>query len=287
MKKNVAFILALILCFGLCSASLAAGAGESRVIIGANLSAEQKAQVYKDFGLTPGTVTELVLTNEEERACLKGLVPEGKIGNVALSCIYIEVLPQNSGLTVSTNNINWCSAQMYQSALNTAGIYDAKVMVTAPFAVSGTAALAGIYKAYEDINGVVLSDIAKDAGIQELITTGNLAELIGDVDASEVVNQLKPILDQTQNMTDSEVREQIGIIAQNMNISLTDAQYDQLLSLCRTLEKLDVKQLNEKLTDIQHTVNTVSEAQKTLTTVVEGVKNFFVSIGDFFTRLFS
>lgn len=76
--------------------------------------------------------------------------------------MYITILDDGSGLNVSTKNINWCTEQMYKNALTTAGITDADVKVTAPFEVSGTAALTGIYKAYEDITGNSLSSLAKD-----------------------------------------------------------------------------------------------------------------------------
>lgn len=56
-------------------------------------------------------------------------------------------------MTVNTSHITYCTSQMYISALATAGITDAKITVTAPFDVSGTAALTGVYKAYEDITG--------------------------------------------------------------------------------------------------------------------------------------
>ncbi len=42
---------------------------------------------------------------------------------------------------------------MYISALATAGITDARIIVASPFEVSGTAALTGVYKAYEDMTG--------------------------------------------------------------------------------------------------------------------------------------
>ena len=56
-------------------------------------------------------------------------------------------------MDVTTSNITWCTPEMYISALATAGITDAKVVVAAPFEVSGTAALTGVYKAYEDMTG--------------------------------------------------------------------------------------------------------------------------------------
>ena len=289
MKKRImGLVLAVML--GLSAfapAALAIEAGQERVIIGANLDDAQRAQIYKDFNLTEGDVTELKVTNDEERAYLEGLVSDSKIGNVALSCVYIKTLEEGKGLHITTNNINWCSEDMYINALTTAGITDAQVKISAPFAVSGTAALTGLYKAYEDITGEQLDMTAKSVAAEEIVITGNLAEMVGDVDATEMVNQLKLILDQTKDMSDDEVRSEIKSIAKNINVQVTDAQVEQLLSLCRSLEKLDADQLAERVNSFKKTIEGASKAQQTVTKVVQDVKNFFVSVGNFFSKLFS
>ena len=297
MRKTMAVALLLLLCIMLLpSAALAdeegeavltpAESGEVRVTIGANLDEAQIAQIYKDFGVERGSVTEITVTNADERAYLEGIAPERKIGSVALSCIYIKTLPEGEGLKISTNNINWCTSDMYTNALITAGITDAEVKVSAPFDVSGTAALAGIYKAYEDITGTTLSEIAKTIGVEELVTTGELAEYIGSEEATQIVNELKNILDQTQNMTDDEVRAEIKGIAEAYNVSITDAQVDQLLSLCRSLEKLDIAQLQDKLVSLTKTLEGAKKVESKLTEFANSIKTFFEKVADFFTRLF-
>ena len=226
------------------------------------------------------------MTNADERAYLEGIAPERKIGSVALSCIYIKTLPEGEGLRISTNKINWCTSEMYMNALVTAGITDAEVKVSAPFDVSGTAALTGIYKAYEDITGTTLSEIAKAIGVEELVTTGELAEYIGSEEATQIVNELKKILDQTGSMTDDEVRAEIRGIAEAYNVSITDAQVDQLLKLCRSLEKLDVAQLQDKLVSLTKTLESAKKVESKLSEFANGVKNFFGKVADFFARLF-
>lgn len=257
-----------------------------RVTIGADLDEDEIAAVYSDFGVERGTVTEIIVTNADERAYLEGIAPEKKIGSVALSCVYIEILEEGEGLNISTENINWCTSEMYTNALITAGITDAFVKVSAPFPVSGTAALTGIYKAYEDITGTTLSEIAKEIGVEELITTGELAEYIGSEEATKIVNELKKILDQTKSMTDDEVRKEIKGIADAYNVNITDTQVNQLLSLCRSLEKLDIDSLQDKLISLTKTLETAKEAEDKLTEFAQGVKNFFGKVAGFFANLF-
>ena len=138
----------------------------------------------------------------------------------------------------------------------------------------------------EDITGTTLSEIAKTIGVEELVTTGELAEYIGSNEATQIVNELKKILDQTQNMTDDEVRAEIKGIAEAYNVSITDAQVDQLLKLCRSLEKLDVAQLQEKLVSLTKTLEGAKQVESKLSEFAAGVKNFFGKVADFFSRLF-
>lgn len=248
---------------------------------------EQRDQIYKDFSLTPGEVRELTVTNKEERTYLEGLVPERKIGSRALSCSFITILPEGSGLDVTLHNINYCTEAMYKNALATAGITDANVLISAPFPVSGTGALTGIYKAYEDMTGVSLNDLAKKLGAEELVLTGELSEYIGSEQAAGLLSELKQILDNTAQMSDAEVLEEIKKIAAAYNVDLSDAMYKQVLSLCRKLEGLNEEQLQKELTSLSQKAQKAGQAAKTVQRVYESVKTFFEQAGEFFSNLFS
>lgn len=290
MKRIIAVIMTIV-CLCSMSGAFAYEAGEARAVIGANLDQAQVAGVYADFGIERGSVKEIIVTNADEREYLEGLVDEKKIGSVALSCVYIKLLEEGSGLSIEANNINWCTEQMYINALTTAGITDAKVIVSAPFAVSGTAALTGVYKAYEDITGKSLSNLAKLVGVEELVVTGQLAEYIGSEEAAALINELKNILDITESMSDSDVKKEIKKLADQYNVQVTDSQVDQLLGLCRQMEKLDVAELKEKLLSITQTVEKAVSAKQavtdTISTVTEKVTSFFGNVASFFSGLFN
>ena len=290
MKRIIAFIMTAA-CICSMGSAFAYQAGEARAVIGANLDQEQVSAVYNDFGIERGSVEEIIVTNADEREYLEGLVDDKKIGSVALSCVYITLLEEGAGLSISTNNINWCTEQMYINALTTAGITDAKVIVSAPFAVSGTAALTGVYKAYEDITGQSLSNLAKSVGAEELILTGQLAEYIGSEEAAALINELKGILDITETMSDSDVKKEIQKLADQYNVQVTETKIVQILKLCRQMEKIDVADLKEKILSITQTVEkAVSAKQKvndTISTVTDKVTKFFGSVTNFFSGLFS
>ena len=284
MKKLCSVFLILLL---LLSMPLAAHAEstQSRAVIGADLEAQQVQDVYNMFGVRRGDVIELTMTNAEERASLAGYVDESLIGTRSISCVYVELLPEGSGMSVTTSNITWCTGEMYISALATAGITDARIIVAAPFEVSGTAALTGIYKAYEDMTGMKLDDLAKLVSTQELTVTGDLAKEIGTMDSTSIVNELKGMLEQTRTMSDEEIRETIVQIAGRYNVTLTDAQIRQLIDLCRSLEGLSPDQLRQRVEEVQSTLQKVSEAKTKVVSFVETVKKVIDSISEFFQRV--
>ena len=137
LKRALPIVLAVCLLASLGAVS-AIDAGETRTVIGADLTDDQIKTVYKTFGIERGSVKELTVTNKDERQYLSGVISDAQIGT------------------------------------------DAKLTVTAPFDVSGTAALTGVYKAYEDITGTKLDETAKAVSSQELATTAELAQAIGD-----------------------------------------------------------------------------------------------------------
>ena len=262
--------------------------GDWRVVMGADLTPEQRAQVYAAFGLK-GEIDAskiLTVTNAEERFYFEGKLPIDKIGHRSISCIYIKALKPGKGLKVETHNINYCTPEMYVNVLTTIGITDAKIIVAAPKMVSGTAALTGIYKAYESLTGNLINEYAKWAGIDELLATEELAEMIGSEEATEIINELKLILDQTQHMDDEQVRQKIREIADEYGVELTETEVQQILILSRTLEGLDVEQIRERARGLLNAANGWQKFTDGVVNVVEKIGDFFTSVGQFFKELF-
>ena len=284
MKKLITILLIIVMAVGMIVPAYAENI-QSRAVIGADLTDDQIAAVYNAFGIKRGDAIELRVTNGEERQWLQGYVDESLIGTRSISCVYVELLPEGSGMDVTTSNITWCTGEMYISALATAGITDARIIVAAPFEVSGTAALTGVYKAYEDMTGKKLDDLAKLVSTQELTITGELANEIGSMDSTSIVNDLKLMLDETQKMTDDEIRAEIVDIAGRYNVSLTNTQIQQLIDLCRSLEGLDADSLKARVEEVQGTLQKVSDAKTKVVGFVETVKKVVTSVSSFFDKI--
>ena len=97
----------------------------------------------------------------------------------------------NGGINVKTANITWVTSSMVASTLSTAGMTNANCVIAAVFPVSGTGALTGVMKAFEDATGEKLDEDKKELASEELITTGDLGDKIGQDKATGVVNDIK------------------------------------------------------------------------------------------------
>jgi len=228
-------------------------AAEGKVISwGADLTLAQKEKMLDYFPAEVKEVKpiEVVLTNSEERDYLQGLVPDRVIGSRAISSIYVETLSAGSGVQVETKNITWVNKEMYANALVTAGVKDAKVIAVAPYSVSGTAALAGVFKGFETATGKKLDQSAKRMASQELITTGNLGEALGDkAKAAELISRVKEEVVKRGLSDPQAIESVIQEIAKQLNIELTPEQIQKIIDLMKGIGSLhlDLQQISAQI----------------------------------------
>lgn len=287
MKRVISILLAALIVLGVCGTAFAMNEGERRLVLGSDLTDAQRIEAIEYFGVQDQDVQVLFVTNADERQYFEGKLPDKKLGHVALSSIYIVAKAPGSGLDITTHNINYVTPEMYENALISAGITDAEIRIWAPRPISGTAALTGIYKAYEDITGRILDDAAKDLGIEELIATGELAEYIGSEDALAIINDLKKILDETKYMTDDEVMDKIDSIAADYNAELTDEQAKQIFTLARMFEGLSAEEIQQRLVNMAKAAQKAQSFGETVQSVINSIGEFIKTVGDFFKDIWN
>jgi len=167
--------------------------GTTIAILGADLTQEQHDALLKEFGASAQTKI-LTVTNEEEHQALDGVIPDEQIGTDAISSVMITFKKKGSGLNLHMTHITYVTPQSYADALTTLGITDADIQISAPFDVSGTAALTGIMKGYEDATGQTIDDDVKNAVNEEAVTTteltNDLAEKMGTEEAEKAVTNI-------------------------------------------------------------------------------------------------
>ena len=92
-------------------------------------------------------------------------------------------------------------------------------------------------------------------------------------------------------MNDDELKQQIIIIANEYNVTLTDSQISQLIVLCRQLEKMNSDELRSKVESVQDTIRKLADAKEkvsgftaTMQNVVQSIQGFFQKIVSFFKK---
>lgn len=282
--------LGLTVVLSLSSLGLVFADGTRVVTLGANLTQEQKDTMLKYFGVNKDEVVILEVNNQEERKYLQGVASEAQLGKKTYSCAYVEPTKSGSGINVKTANITWATPAMVATTLSTAGLTDADVVIAANFPVSGTGALTGIMKAFEDATGEPLDEDKKELASEELITTGDLGDDIGQDKATGIVNDVKTEIIKNNTKDTVQIAETINNVVNNYNVTLTDEQMTKLESLMEKISKQDYNynEMKNALESVSDVVNENLSAigENVNTGFFDGIKNFFAGIGDWFKGLF-
>ncbi|NLJ98647.1 MAG: DUF1002 domain-containing protein [Tissierellia bacterium] len=254
------------------------------VALGKNLSAEQRQQMLSFFGVDEN-VRIIEVTNQEERQYLGKHIDEKLLGTRALSSVYVEKLSEGEGITVQSNNITWVTNDMYRNALITAGVKDAKIMVSSPIQVSGTAALTGVIKAFEDITGETITEKEKEIASEEIAKTATLGNEIGQEKAQELINNIKIYIINNNIKSKGSIRDVVKQMAEELGIELTKEQIEQIVSLMSQISKLNlnVDQIKEQLKDISGKIDKITEQNIEVGSILDRILN---AITNFFSRFF-
>ena len=264
------------------------------VSLGADLSANDRAIVLKLLGVTEDDLknyTVTTITNADEHKYLDSYLSKSVIGTRALSSVLVKGKTDGSGIKVTTYNITYCTTGMYQNALATAGIEDAEIVVAGPYNISGTAALVGAIKSYENMTGETVSQENVDTATNELVVTGKLAERVGDSDKAEqlvgaVKEQVVEGSDNGKKLTEEEIGNVVDQAAQEMDVQLSDEDRQEIVALMDKIKGLDidVDSLKEQAKDLY---DKIDDLGLKLDWNQEKVQGFFSKIIEFFKNLFS
>ena len=157
--------------------------------------------------------------------------------------------------------------------------------------VSGTGALTGIIKAFEDATGEPLDEEKKEIASEELIITGDLGEDIGQDKATGVINDIKTEIIKNNTQDTIQIADTINNITNNYNVTLTPEQQQQLESLMSKVaaQDYDYKEMKNALNSVKDVVNEKLEAigEKVPTNLIDSIKEWFSGIGKWFKNLFT
>lgn len=275
MKKLVLTLLLIVL-----TTTSVMAKGEVVVSLGADLNQAQRSQMMDLLGADEDAKI-IEITNAEERKYLGKFVDNKIIGSRAISSAYVETLKSGEGIQAEVYNVTWVTKDMVINALVTAGIADAKVKVAAPFDVSGTAALTGIIKAFENATGETVSEEQKEVANEEIAKTGELGQDIGKDEATALVKKVKEEIVANDINSKEDIEKVIIDSADELNISLTDAQKAKLSELMERISRLDLN-----VDDIKSQLKNISDKLGKLTENSDDVKSVLQKISDFLSQIF-
>ena len=299
MRRFAVIISIMMLVMGLEITAYAAPSKDTVVALGADLTTKQRAAVLELMELTEQDLAEctvITITNEMEHQYLDAYIDPSVIGTKSLSSVVLRKAAKGNGVLVTTKNINYCTTGMYRNALLTAGLEDTDVLVVGPSKISGTAALIGAVKAYEQISGESVSDKVLDAAMDEMITTGEIAEGENNEEIEELIAFIKAKLAAGELTTDQDIQEAIKEGEEKFGVSLTDDEKEKILQVMHKIKELglDPEKLLDQAKDLyakfgDELINNAEEVIKN--SFKESVSNFFSDMGstvkNFFTNLFS
>ncbi len=266
-------ILSLVLCVATMVSvlMLPAGAEEADsskpyLVLGEDLNADQLSTVLDLLGVKdPENYKQnynvYYTTNAEEHEHFDNYLSQSVIGTKAYSSILLTPGEKGSGIHVTTRNISYCTVEMYQNALITAGVSDVDLVVAGPTNISGTAALVSAMKAYSIMTGEELDDTSVDAANNEIVVTGELGEELGDSDkAAELVAALKnELFADGKNITEDDINEAIDKVCQELGITISDSLRQQIIDLMKKIanSNFDVSALKEQAKDLFNQISSL------------------------------
>ncbi|GCD10064.1 DUF1002 domain-containing protein [Clostridium tagluense] len=255
------------------------------VTIGYDLTNQQKEDMLKYFGVDKNSASVVEVTSSEEKKYLGGTVSKGQLGNKAISCSYIEPTT-TGGLVVNTHNVTWVNASMIKNALITAGIENADVKVSAPFSVSGTAAMTGILKGFENSkDGKKLDESTKKTANEEVAVTGKLGEKIGQDKAAGLINEVKNEVIKDKPKTEEGITKIVNNVTNNYNYTLSKDDVNGIVGLMTNVNKLnlDYSKVKGQLEGVANTMKNTLDSDKAkgwFASICASIGNFFKGISD-------
>lgn len=274
-KRSVIVAMLCSMCLAV-STPIPAMADASKVVtLGADLTDEQKNTMMSYFKADASQVQVISVTNQDEHNLLGKYIPSEQIGTRTLSCAYVKPT-QSGGIKVRTANLNYVTCNMIATALSTAGVTNCEVVAACPYEVSGTGALTGVMKAYESASGQKLDSTKKDLAAKEVVVTGDVAQQVGQDNATNIINQAKMqiIGDNIQNA--DEIYNIVYNIAEQNGVSLSQDEIDTIVSLLQQIaqQNYDIQEMKQTLANIQQNLEqskAEAEGQPTPTPIESNV----------------
>ncbi|MCD8022221.1 MAG: DUF1002 domain-containing protein [Lachnospiraceae bacterium] len=264
LSKKLTAVMLSAFCLAAAIPSVPALADSQKVVtLGADLTEDQRTMILQYFGVYgEENIITLTITNEDEREHLGSYIPLEQIGTRTYSCALVN--PTTSGgIQVKTANLTYVTSNMIASTLSTAGVVNCEVLAASPFAVSGTGALTGVLMAYETASGETLDEEKKETATQELVTTTTISDSIGQVEATQIVNETKIQVIEGDVLSTGEIEVIVDTVAEEEESTLSDEDRALLVELLEKIAEQDYnyEEMSETLERVEENLNQLLEEE--------------------------
>lgn len=242
--KKLAMTIGILTCISIPTTAFADIHGEypsgEILSFGSDLSDSQEAQLRKYFK-APDNIEAIYV---DSKMALKQFgLDEKELANFTggwYSSAYVKLLQKENGVTVNSSNLTLVTNDMLANALITSGILNAEVTASAPFEVTGESALAGILAGAENIMGGELSTSNKKAAQEEIDVSLDLAEEIGDTEASAIINEVKTAVIKDKPSNEKEIKEIIEKVEKKYDVDISATIQNNMVTLMSNINDLDL-----------------------------------------------
>lgn len=263
--------------------------GPPIVVYGGNLSETERESVKESLNVaSEAEVEEIDVTGED----LVNYIENSDSRARMYSSAKITRQEEGEGLVievVTPGNITQVTADMYATAMLTAGIENAIVEVASPKPVTGHSALVGIYKAYE-VNGEKLDPERTDVANDELTVATEIADSgVEDEKVSELLTEIKRQIAEQNPATREEVEQIVEEQLSRLQIELSPEDRQLLVDLMNRIRQLDIDfskwstQLEDLSQKIEEGIGTIVNDEG----FWESVKRFFRNLSDSVRSVFN
>ncbi|WP_413363900.1 DUF1002 domain-containing protein [Lysinibacillus sp. 3P01SB] len=264
------------------------------VVYGANLSETEREMVKTALRINEEPEFDEITVSGED---LIKYIKDSNASSRMYSSAKITRQDEGKGLVISIvtpENITQVTAEMYASAMLTAGIEDAIVEVAAPKPVTGHSALVGIYKAYEAKTGETLDIERTDVANEELSVATTIADSgnVSEERVAELLTEIKKEIAEKAPATKEEVQQIVDDQLSRFEINLSEQDRQLLVDLMDQIRNLDIdfSKWSDQLSDLSQTIE---EKFGSISDLVQdegfwqNVKNFFTNLIDTVSSWFS
>lgn len=242
--KKIAIALSTMMCLATPINAFAAIGGEyptgEILSFGSDLTEVQEAQLRKYFEASDDI--EAIYVDNEVAIKQLGLDPNdfSNFTGGWYSSAYVKLVTKENGVNVKSNNLTLVTDDMLANALITSGILNAEVIASAPFAVTGESALAGILAGAEKIMGGELPSDNKQAAQEEIEVSLDLADEVGQTEATAMINEIKTVIIKEKPANEAEIIDVVEKVSTKYGVEISENMKGRVVTLMSDINNLDI-----------------------------------------------